>query len=78
MRIMDYENPFFDPELAASDSHLFLELKKCLSGQHFMDDTLITYVSSFLRKTMSERFTIVAFVKLSRVMKSALNTEGTM
>ncbi len=37
------------------DYHLFKELKKCFSGQHFADDTeLITFINSFLQKTTSE------------------------
>ncbi len=49
---MMFEHPMYSPDLTFSDYHLFPELKKCHSGQHFADDTeLIIFINSYLPKT---------------------------
>ncbi len=71
-----FEHPMYNPNLAPNDYHLFQELKKCLSGQHFVDDTaLIIFVNSFLRKTLLE-FYDSGICKLVSRYKECLEHQG--
>ncbi len=71
-----FEHPINNPILAPNDYRLFLELKKCLSGQHLAYDTeLITFFNSFLWKTMSE-FYICGIYKLTLPCKKCHKRQG--
>jgi histone-lysine N-methyltransferase SETMAR len=70
------DHPPYSPDLAPSDYHLFLGLKKHLKGRHFSSDTeVIAAAETWLNRQSSELF-LVTCKRWSNGLRSVLSFVG--
>ena len=73
------DHPPYSPDLAPSDYHLFLGLKRQLKGHHFSSDAeVIAAMDTWLDGQPSEFFFWVAFKSYRNVLRSVLSFVGSM